>query len=256
VIAFDPTAVRFRRHSSGAVELRANCVRLHDGKIDRDGCLTFNRLTGLFYCHWTGCHYGGKAGGYEGGPLKGAKDPPIPGGIEDVPLHAHSLFKARGLDALYIIRRYRLKWREQRLLWPAEPGYAARATVPGQEPKQLCVDGFSASAGSLIGAHLLHEGAAVAVCQGDYGAAAIPVPWVGIGIEGKFLTEAQGSRILLSKPAEVVLCGDGGEPMNCPAVLERSGIPVKRIAELPLKHGMDDIPMRLRVLLLLSAEEV
>lgn len=192
--------------------------------------------------------------GYEGLSTPD-RAPADPGTVEPVPEYAHAFIKGRGLDPALTIRRYRLGWRGHRLLWPGEPGYACRATLPEQSPKQLCSDGFSQSGGSLIGAHLLHDGAHVAVCQGDYGGASIPCPWVGVAVQGILLTDAQATRIVLSRPASVTLCGDGGEPMPVPEVLERSGIEVRRVAELPAKMGMDDLPMRVRVMLLLGAEE-
>ena len=191
--------------------------------------------------------------GYEG-VIPPDRAPVTPGTNEPVPEYAHAFIRGRGLDPALTIRHYNLEWRGHRLLWPGYPGYAGRS-ISDQKPKQLCMDGFSQNEGSLIGAHLLHEGAHIAVCQGDFGAASIPCPWVGVGTQGISLTGSQAGRIVLSRPASVTLCGDGGEPMEVPEVLERSGIQVRRIAELPLKASMDDVPMRVRVMLLLGAEE-
>ena len=250
---FDPSKYRPKRGSAGS-EIRFRCPRLHDGKKDKRYTLTLNRYTGSFYCHQSSCHWSGTAVGYEG--LTAPERAPAPGTNEPVPDYAHAFFKARGLDPALTIRRYKLEWRGHRILWPGDPGYAGRATLPDQAPKQLCMDGFSQGKGSLIGVHLLYAGAHVAVCQGDYGAASIPCPWVGVGTQGISLTPPQAARIVLSRPASVTLCGDGGETMEVPEVLERSGIQVRRVAELPPKMGMDDLPMRVRVMLLLSAEEV
>ncbi len=47
----------------------------------------------------------------------------------------------------------------------------------------------------LIGQHLLAPGLDVVVTEGDYKAAAIPLPWVGVGIMGTAMTEDQREKL-------------------------------------------------------------
>jgi hypothetical protein len=103
----------------------------------------------------------------------------------------------------------------------------------------------------LIGEHLLHEGAFVVLVEGDFKAASIPLPWVGLGINGLSLTPSQVDTIQFSRPALITILTDGGFISQAWLLAAQLAPNVCRVKYLPTSKGPDDIPRSDLVQLLL-----
>ena len=119
---------------------------------------------------------------------------------------------------------------------------------PWQEPKTLTV-----APRGLVGQHLLHRGCRVVVTEGDYKAAAIPLPWIGIGVMGDAITEDQTPILSGFEPEEVVIMLDGGFRRHAERAAERLALLRPRIVDLPDGKGSDDVARGLLHSLLMEA---
>ena len=92
--------------------------------------------------------------------------------------------------------------------------------------------------------------------EGDWKAASIPLPWIGLGLLGKTISDEQVWTIKTSNPHSVIVMLDGGFDREAQDVYQRL-LPLDvKIARLPPTKGPDDIPRRDLVRLLLSLERV
>ena len=159
------------------------------------------------------------------------------------------------MEASYTIARYGLSWDGGRICWPTSAGLWKRALTDNLDPKVICPAGDR----GLLGVHLL--GAAsdglVVITEGDYAAASIPLPWVGVAIGGKRMNDHQIQALLLHGIREVVLCldGDAGRDVGITrAHLMRNNIEGLVARGLVDKQGPDDVPVPQRIDMLLEAE--
>lgn len=168
--------------------------------------------------------------------------------VDDIPEYALKAIERRGLSPQWVITRYRVKWDGDRLCFPCGSGWSRRSVFPWQEPKTI-ID----SPRDILGGHLLYPGAHVVITEGDFKSASIPLPWVGVGLCGKVITELQAATILLSRPASITISLDGGELDASRLVASRLRPLDCKILNIPEKGlGPDDIPRRELVPLLLA----
>ena len=168
---------------------------------------------------------------------------PIKASNQPLPLMAKREIQRRGFEEAWIVNRYKVWWDGERLVWPAgEYSCSRRAVLPWEEPKAITDAGPEGK--ELLGQHLLKPGSHVVLTEGDWKSAAIPLPWVGVGLLGVELTELQKEILLLSNPATVIVCLDGG--FNYEAMVVRTKLlPTPgKIVDLPDGKGPDDIPRR------------
>lgn len=226
---------RPRRKADGTIELpEVRCPRC--GTMNRG----INVTKGTYYC-WK-CSLGGPVDApilarfsqIQSTPV----DPSVPKPLSSLPDYARKMVEARGLDPLWLERRYGVRWDGERLHWPCGAGSSKRAIWPWDEPKTLTIPPRG-----LIGQHLLHKGARVVVTEGDFKAASIPLPWVGVGILGDAISDDQAQAIQASEPSEVVVMLDGGMERQARKVAETLCLLAPRIVDsLPAGKGPDDIP--------------
>ena len=151
----------------------------------------------------------------------------------------------RGFDPNFVVREYGIQWDGQRLCWPTGGGWARRAITEWAEPK-VKTTGLGGQEGAVIGIERLarNPGATAVITEGDFKAASIPLPWIGLGIMGHVLHSAQADRIL-SITSDLVFFEDHDWHIN-----RQRNWPV---CKSPF-GGPDDIPMKERMRLLLHAE--
>ena len=166
----------------------------------------------------------------------------------DIPEFAKKFIERRGFSPDWVINRYRVKWDGNRLSFPCGSGWSRRAVFLWEEPKTI----IDAPRG-IIGEHLLTPGSHVVITEGDFKSASIPLPWVGVGICGKAVTELQASTIWLSRPGSIRICLDGCE-MDAARRVAKALSPLDcKIVNIPYPgKGPDDIPRNELVSLLLS----
>lgn len=164
--------------------------------------------------------------------------------VRDVPENLYRVFIERGVDPVYTISRYQIKWDGRRLCWPwGEGRYARRAVYKWDEPKVLMDGGHDA----IGGEHLMGTKKVIVLCEGDWKAASIPLPWVGVFIGGTALSETQVNIIRWHSPHEVIVALDGGvDPGRIVRALS-SHLIATTPWELPEGLGPDDIPMPDRI---------
>ncbi len=227
-----------RRKKDGSIELPMDCPVCGSSKMD------INTAKRVYHC-WR-CGSGGRvpdswapelsilSAWWEQGPVPPA---PLPQG--QIPLMASREILRRGFEEAWIVLRYGVAWDGDRLSWPAGQGASRRAVLSWEEPKTLSV-----APRGLIGEHLLYPGAHVVITEGDWKAAAIPLPWVGVGLMGMQLSPMQGWALRTSNPASVLVCLDGGFDVQARDV-EAALLPLRsRRVALPNGMGPDDIPRR------------
>lgn len=166
-----------------------------------------------------------------------------------LPLPAVKEIERRGLCPEWVEVRYRVHWNGERMAWPAGEGWSLRALNPLEEPKTLTV-----APRGLIGQHLLDVGQDLVITEGDYKAAAVPLPWVGIGVMGIWMTAAQAAVIRQARPRTITMLLDGGKEAEAEQMAVRlicSGARLRRVS-LPEGKGPDDIPRGELVSLLLE----
>lgn len=144
----------------------------------------------------------------------------------------------RGFDPEWLVRRYAVSWDStySRLFWPAGVGGILRSVLEWAPQKTIGVEPRG-----IIGQHLLRPGAHVVVTEGDYKAAAIPLPWIGVGIMGTEMTDLQVAALSFVRPASVTVCMDGGFSDAAQGVAEQLALLSPRIVHLPDGKGPDDV---------------
>lgn len=115
-------------------------------------------------------------------------------------------------------------------------GASRRAIWPWEQPKTLTVPPRG-----LIGQHLLTKGARVVITEGDFKAASIPLPWIGVGVLGDAMSPDQALALQASEPSEVVIMLDGGMRRQAEKIRELLCPLDSRIVDLPLGQGPDDV---------------
>ena len=154
----------------------------------------------------------------------------------------------------YTIARYQLAWDGSRLCWPTSNGYWKRAITDNLTPKVWAPP----LERGLLGAHLLSPAVdgMVVISEGDYAAASIPLPWVGVAIGGTQLGEHQIKVLLHSGVRAVTLCFDGDAGCavgKARSYLQSEGIEVRVARGLREKQGPDDVSVPQRMDMLLEA---
>lgn len=166
--------------------------------------------------------------------------------ILPVPSNLHKVFIDRGCDPQYTISRYNVGFDGHRLVWPMSEGvYNKRAIYDWDTPKVL----FSGNNPHhyVGGEHLMGREKYVVLTEGEWKAASIPLPWIGIWIGGIALTPQQLRVICYHRPALVIVALDGGEdPGRIIAACSKKLVPAKAW-ELPEEKGPDDILAHERV---------
>ena len=225
---------RARRKANGLVELpEVTCGR----------CRTTNlgvRSDGVFYC-WR-CGKGGRTtppvGNISPSPLLPAVSAETSYNTElsGIPLFARKMIERRGFDPVWLESQYRVRWNGQRLHWPCGAGASLRSIWAWESPKALTV-----APRGLIGQHLLHPGAHVIIVEGDYKAAAIPLPWTGVGLMGTAMTADQAQILLGSRPASIGIMLDGGCGEQAQNIRISLAPTPAVVYSLPMNCGPDDI---------------
>lgn len=165
-----------------------------------------------------------------------------------MPLLAQQEIQRRGFEEAWVVHRYGVRWDGERLCWPAGAGWSRRSVLPWIAPKALTV-----RPRGLVGQHLLRPGARLVLCEGDWKAAAIPLPWVGLGLLGTDMTPEQAWSIRTSNPASVAVLLDGGyEDAAAEVVRQLLPLEARVLTGLPFHKGPDDIPRAALVRLLLQ----
>jgi len=165
----------------------------------------------------------------------------------DLPKVALWEIERRGFDPNWLVTRYGVRWDGDRLAWPAGEGWVRRSVMQGISPKCLTV-----APRGLIGQHLLQEGISVVLVEGDFKAASIPLPWVGIGVNGLILTDQQVTDLQFSRPRDITILTDGGYTTQGWVMAGQLAPNVVCVKELPKDKGPDDIPRSELVQLLLE----
>lgn len=232
-----------RRKSDGSVEIGFPCPLCGARKFK----LEVNSASGLWHC-WV-CNRGGRLSGEELQRLQAtqalvvqgdSKHEPTPPPIiltEAYPPYVQQRIRLRGFDPAWLQRRYKVQWDGSRLCWPCGQGWSRRAIWPWEEPKTLTV-----APRGLIGQHLLFRGCHAVVTEGDWKAAAIPIPWVGTGHMGGGLTAYQVAILATAEPSMVTIMEDGGAEDKIATAQEALALLPHRVVRLPLGCGPDDIP--------------
>lgn len=219
---------------------------------DRKGNLEINQITGKFNC-WV-CGFSGRIPGLGGAGNTGdaghSYRRPAPGlpllESEPLPEKARLYIEHRGFNAEWLTREYGLRFRDGRIAWPTGGGWALRSINEWDVPKVL-FEGPGPSEGALIGAERLarNAGCPVVVTEGDFKAASIPLPFVGVGIGGSTLHPSQLDRIMAHTPEVVVVFADSNIDIQVP-----KGCPALRVSAA--NGGPDDDPLQERIRKLLQ----
>ena len=178
-----------------------------------------------------------------------------PGIVGEVPKYLYRTMEERGFDPAWLLHRYKVKWDGSRLCFPVGEGdtYWRRAVYPGQRPKVRIDKGTGQY---LLGEHLLGSRDYVVLCEGDYGAASIPLPWIGCALGGTTINGKQVEALQWHKPKLVYVMLDGGvDPSKVVREVARELMDVVSIEELPAGMGPDDLSMVERIKLLEDAVE-
>ena len=166
--------------------------------------------------------------------------PTNPGDVAVPPMMSAEI-KRRGHEEAWIVHHYRAWWDGERISWPAGPSITRRAVLAWEQPKAITV---APRGKGLIGQHLLRPGAHVVITEGDWKSAAIPLPWVGVGLMGVIMSEEQEFILRTSNPASVTVMLDGGCMFQALNIRARM-LPMQgRVVELPDGKGPDDIPRK------------
>lgn len=182
------------------------------------------------------------------------KDKPEVGPVPD---NLYRVFVDRGIDPIYTISRYRIGWDGYRLCWPIGEGrYLRRAIYPWDSPKVIMDQ--PGGHDFVGGEHLMETNKYIVLTEGDWKAASIPLPWIGVLIGGTRLHETQLAIIRYHKPALVVVALDGGyetEGRKIITQLSRKLVPAVQWVGLPHNQGPDDIPNAERVKALIKVSK-
>jgi hypothetical protein len=181
------------------------------------------------------------------------KGPPV--GVDEklqaVPDHMDRIIEERGIDPSWLTERYGVLWDGSRFCWPVGEGYWRRAPWAGMEPKVMM---DPTSIGHILGEPLMDKDQVIVVTEGDYTAASIPLPWIGVGIGGHKVTEKHLDILAFHRPRLVLVMFDGGvSPAKAVRQIAMRLMDVVPVRGLPREKGPDDVPMARRVSLLLDA---
>ena len=269
-----------RKKKDGSVEVPSTCNLC--GSKDN---LETNSVSGKFHC-WN-CGYSGVRKGHvpptvvtgkEGFPsLNATGTPTRPGrrGIirgnpgaksTGIPPWVLKKISRRRLDQARL-EKYGVSFDGSRLIWPVEGGQPwERAVFEWDTPKVR-----SYGQKGILGLHLVRPGSHVVLTEGDFKAASIPSPWVGVAIGGKIMTPYQEILLLSRQPASVTVLLDTGPACDAAGravlrSLRRLGIQV-HLGDLnaaaarisgsrgyPDGTGPDDVPISVRICALLDAQ--
>lgn len=222
---------------------------------DRKGNLEINQDTGIFSC-WV-CGFSGRipgfgtpgnAGGYPQNPSRRAT-PSLPLlESEPLPEKARLYIERRGFNSEWVTREYGLRFRSGRIAWPTGGGWALRALNDWDVPKVL-FEGLGPVEGAVIGINRLasNVGSPVVITEGDFKAASIPLPYIGLGIGGTTLHERQAERIMAYSPEKVVVFSD-----TIPEIHIESRLGVVPVRVQASRGGPDDVPLQERIRKLLQ----
>lgn len=228
-------SIKKRRKPDGSVEIVSDCP-VCGSRDNYEVNLTSRKQ------HCWSCGYGGV--------YKGALVAPgvVVGGQSSVateqitasiPEYAKLYIERRGFDPAYIIETYDVQWDGSRLCWPTGTGFARRAVTPWDTPKVL-----TRGVKGLIGVHRLGHGQHVVLVEGDFKAAAIPAPWIGIGIQGTEITEQQVLMLASHTPKVTIMLDRGyeqqAEHVRC-SILNRVNLQAKVVPCPAPGPGPDDV---------------
>lgn len=238
-----PPPDRVRKH--GTEYVYACSQPTCEGK--QGSTLELNVKTGLFHCFR--CGWSGRIDDI--GKL--ALTAPVPRPdvdnpeVKAVPKSVYRALSHRGCNPEYVIDRYKIGWDGWRLCWQVSADmYWRRGIYAYQDPKVL----FDPGEKGVLGEHLLDKKQYVVITEGDYKAASIPLPYVGIAIGGSTITNNQLDILAYYRPRMVIVALDGGvNPGSVVRKLRAKDIPTQSLS-LPKGLGPDDIPIRERIALL------
>lgn len=246
-------ATKKRRKPDGSTEIVGDCPVC--GSRDN---YEINVSTRKHHC-WA-CGYGGVYTGpallplFDGPAVPHVASKPSGPITTDIPATALYSILRRGFDPEYVVTTYDVQWDGARLCWPTGTGFARRAIYPWEEPKVLTV-----GQKGLIGVNRLRTRQHVVLVEGDFKAAAIPAPWIGVGLQGTEITEFQAALLATHEPASVTVMLDHG--YDVPSAKVRGVLNVKlpvttRVTNVPCPApgpGPDDVPRAALVSALLAA---
>lgn len=184
-------------------------------------------------------------------PTKRLPEETDPDELLDPPDFTHREFESRGLSALPTIHAYGVRWDGERLCWPTSLGMWRRSFIRGATVKVLAPRGPK----GLLGHRRLTHGQHVVICEGDFAAASIPYPWVGVGVGGQFINKHQLTLVEKARPKSVTVFLDAGAtPLRTMRSLHLSKLSPKLVStsDLPERTGPDDIPVADRIRRLLE----
>lgn len=195
---------------------------------------------------------------------------------EKLPIFALQECMRRRQEPQWLLRRYRVRWSfsRGRLWFPAGDGGVLRSVLSWEDPKTITVVPYGTQKG-LVGQHLLDRtltpgwdtqscksensstlppqtqthvqalpgsGLRVVLTEGDWKCAAIPIPWTGLGLQGKTLSEYQRFVLLAAAPLSIDVMLDGGCENEANKIIT-SLLPFKAgRVDLPRGAGPDDVP--------------
>lgn len=236
-----PAPRKKRRKNDGTTELVFDCP-LCGSRLNME----VNLEKGVFKC-WA-CQKSGSVPAEYRRPGTFSFPPGVAGGTPHAaPAHPATLhewypdaamaeIRRRGFDPEWLYDMYGVRWTGEHLWWPAGRGGILRSIWPWDDPKTKAV-----APRDLLGQHRLFPGAHVVVTEGDYKSAAIPLPWIGVGVMGTAITPQQALLLRAANPASVTVMLDGGyedEAYWLGAALS----PVRVLfVTLPKGKGPDDI---------------
>jgi hypothetical protein len=208
-----------------------------------------NTRTGKYHCFR--CGYGGRVTDLIGRKkVTSPTEPEEIGKLKPVPDSAYRVLLERGLSPAYTISRYGIRWDGWRLCFPVggdkqEPDqWWRRAVFSWQQPKVLS----PREEKGILGEHLLSRGCIAVLTEGDYKAASIPLPYVGVACGGVTLTPHQLDILSFHHPKVVMVMFDGGVcPKRVVGSLHTRHIGSIGVVGLPKGQGPDDIPLRERI---------
>jgi len=164
---------------------------------------------------------------------------------EDVPDNLKRIFMERGMQFRYTIHRYNIRWDGGRLCWPVGKGFWRRSIYSSDEPKVK----MDTNAHGILGEPLMKEHMYIVLTEGDWKAAAVPQPWVGVGLGGTDLSRRQEDIIVYHKPRLIIVALDGGKAEERVKIIKQLGKRYIQCVEwkLPLDMGPDDVPTTRRI---------
>lgn len=221
-----------RTKRDGSKEIISDC-RLCGSKDN----LEVNSVSGKWSCWACG------AGGRVKVPTGGVPTAPTPvptttqTTTEDLPEWVRRKIKARGLSDTHLAR-LQPTWNGRRIEVPVVGGPAWERTVfDWDTPKVL-----SRSPKGLLGLERAKPGSHIVLVEGEYKAAVIPLPWIGVAIGGKTMSRYQVGLLMAAQPGSVTILLDGGETEAADDLRKELWTMNPKVGSLPDEHGPDDVP--------------